>query len=83
MQIVSVLHGLFFTMIYVTSIVTMGLVMSPSPPPPCYLDCFGAIFATKFLAGRHIKVAIHYVSHSLPLSPLKQQPCLKAQTTEQ
>jgi hypothetical protein len=37
----------------------------------------------NLLAGRHTKVAIHYVSLSLSLSPLRQQPCLKAQTTKQ
>jgi hypothetical protein len=37
----------------------------------------------NLLAGRHTKVAIHYVSLSLPLSPLRQQSCLKAQTTKQ
>jgi hypothetical protein len=53
----------------------MGLVTSPLAY--CYLNCFDG---KKNLAERHTKVAIHSVSLSLPLSPLRQQPCLKAQT---
>jgi hypothetical protein len=34
---------------------------------------------TNFLAGRHTKVVIHSVSLSLPVSSLRQQPCLKSQ----
>jgi hypothetical protein len=37
----------------------------------------------NLLAGHHTKVAIHYASLSLSLSPLRQQPWLKAQTTKQ
>jgi hypothetical protein len=60
----------------------MGLVTSTTVC--CYLDCFGAIFCrANFWAGRHTKVVIHFVSLSVPLSPLRQQPCLKAETMEQ
>jgi hypothetical protein len=91
MQIVSILdlwgqflHGLFFKMIYVTLIVSSngpGDVSSRPFLPGLFWHHF---LPSIFLAGCHTKVAIHYVvSLSLLLCPLRQQPCLKAQTTEQ
>jgi hypothetical protein len=74
-----------FSMIYyfkwymlLWSLVAMGLVTSP--PTRCYLECFGAKF---FGWASHKSSHPFCLSLSLSLSPLRQQPCLKAQTTEQ
>jgi hypothetical protein len=71
-------QGLFFKMIYVTLIIS-----SNGPGDVSYRRLLPRLFWCHFLAGHYTKVAIHYVSLSLPLSPLMQQPCPKAQTTEQ
>jgi hypothetical protein len=77
------LHGLFFKKIYVTLIISSNKPgdVSFRPLLPRLFWCH--FLPPKFLAWRHIKVAIYYVSLSLPLSTLRQQSCLKAQTTEQ
>jgi hypothetical protein len=70
-------------MIYVTSIVSSngpGDVSSLPLLPGLFWSHF---LPPNFLAGRHTKVAIHSIALSLALSPLRQQPCLKAQTTVQ
>jgi hypothetical protein len=78
------LHGLFFKMIYVTLIVSSN---GPGDVSSCplLLGLFWRHFLPpNFLAGHHTKVAIHsVVSLSLPLSPLRQQSCVKTQTIEQ
>jgi hypothetical protein len=63
---------------FIWSLVAMGLVTSP--PTRCYLECFGAKF---FGWASHKSSHPFCLSLSLSLSPLRQQPCLKAQTTEQ
>jgi hypothetical protein len=77
------LHGLFLKMMYATFIVSSngpGDVSSRL----LLLELFWChILPPNFLAERHTKVAINSVSPSLPLSPIRLQPCLKAQTIEQ
>jgi hypothetical protein len=70
-------------MIYVTLIISSN---GPSDVSSCPLlpGLFWHHFLPpNFLAGCHTKVTIHSISLSLPLSPLRLQPYLKAQTTEQ
>jgi hypothetical protein len=77
------MHDLFLKMIYVTFIVSSngaGDVSSCPLLPELFWHLF---LPPNFLAGHHTKVANHFVSLSLPLSRLRQQPCLQAQTTEQ
>jgi hypothetical protein len=75
------LHNLFFKLIYVTLIVSSNRPGDISYAS-CYLDCFDAIFYHQiFWLGAIQKYHPFYLS--LPLSPLRKQPCLKAQTTEQ
>jgi hypothetical protein len=70
-------------MIYVTLIVS-SIGPSDVSSRPLLPGLFWCHFLLpNFLAGHHTKVAIHSISLSLPLSPLRQQPCLKAQRTEQ
>jgi hypothetical protein len=76
------LHGLFFKMIYVTLIVSSngpGDVSSHPLLPGLFWRQF---LPLNFLTRRHRNVATHSFSLSLPLSPHRKQPCLKAQTTE-
>jgi hypothetical protein len=88
MQIMSIpglcgqfLHSLFFKMIYVTLIISSNGHgdISFYPLLPGLFCCH--FLPSYFLAACHTKVVIHSVS--LPLSPLRHQPCLKAQTIEQ
>jgi hypothetical protein len=74
----SVSPWFFLKMIYVTLIVSSnesGDVSSCLLLPGLFWCHF---LPLNFLAGRYTKVAIHSVSPSLTLSPLRQQPCLKA-----
>jgi hypothetical protein len=75
------LHGLFFKMIYVTLIVSSNKPgdISSHPFLPGLFWCH--FLPPNFLTRRvyypnchHTKVAIHSISLSLPLSPLRQQP---------
>jgi hypothetical protein len=77
------LHGLFFKMIYVTLIVSSNEAGDVSSQPLLPTMFSHHFLPPTFLAECHTKVDIHSIFLSLPLSPLRQQPCLKAQTTEQ
>jgi hypothetical protein len=89
MQIMSIpglwgqfLHDLFFKMIYVTLIVSSNRPGDVSHRPLLPGLFWSHFLPPNFLVGHQTKVAIHSASHSLPLSPLRQQPYLKSQTTE-
>jgi hypothetical protein len=72
-----------FEMIYVTLIVSRNGPGDVSSRP-LLPELFWCHFLTpNFLAERHTKIGIHSISLSFSLSPLRQQPYLKAQTTEQ
>jgi hypothetical protein len=73
----------FFKMIYVTLIVSSNGPGDISSCPLLPRLFWRHFLPSNFLVGRHTKVAIHYIYLSLLLSTLRQQPCLKAQTTEQ
>jgi hypothetical protein len=74
---------LFFKMIYVTMIVSSNGPGDVSYHPLLPVLFWRHFLSPNFLAGRHTKVVIHSVSLSLPLSLLRQQPCLKDQTIYQ
>jgi hypothetical protein len=70
-------------MIYVTLIVSSNGSGDVSSWPLIPGLFWRHLLLSNFLVGHHTKVVIHSVSLSLPLSPLRWQSYLKAQTTEQ
>jgi hypothetical protein len=70
-------------MMYITLIVSSNGPGDVSSHPLLHGLFWCYFLPPNFLAGHYTKVVIHYVSLSLLLSPLRQQPCLKAETIEQ
>jgi hypothetical protein len=79
----SISQRFFLNDVYLTLIVSSNM---PGDVNKCSLlpGLFGRqLLPPNFWAWHHTTVVIHSISLSLPVSPFRQQPCLKAQTTEQ